>query len=235
MMAITVDDTITSKRIKIIIKFLDGCKDQYNNSYYLSSERHVISILKLFMHRSYATIIFILNEIGFSSQWELLKLSNLSALWEVDKRLKNLESLNIVGRVTERDDDYCVIKRYWKIEHPTSPKMPKLYKITPQFKKIIKIFAEEMRDRYIWKSTFVETMKRKARYESFYKNQAEKIFDHKNAELTKLGNCIECKKIIRAGSVVGTHFQKPTAGYVCLHCWDHVSDETKKQWMQSKQ
>jgi hypothetical protein len=234
-MTISADDTLTSKRIKLIIKFLNGCTDQYNNNHYLSSERHVISILNLFMHQSYATIIFILNEIDFSSQCELLKISNLSILREVDNRLRTLESLNIVGRVNKKDDDYCIIKPYWRIEHPTSPYMPNLYKISPQFKDIIKTFAEEMSDRYIWKSTFVATMKRKARYESFYKNEAEKIFDHKNAEAAKLGNCIECNKIIREGSEKGEDFQKPKAGYVCPYCWEHASDETKIKWMQSKQ
>ena len=187
------------------------------------------------MHRSYATIIFILNEVGFSSQWELLKLSSLSALWEIDKRLSNLEDLKIVERVSEHDDDYCVIKQYWRTEHRTSPNLPKLYKIAPQFKDIINTFSEEMRERYIWKGTFVETMKRKARYESFYKNKAETISNQKDAELTKLGNCIECKKIIREGSDIGTDFQKPAAGYVCTHCWTHANDKTKIQWMQSKQ
>lgn len=172
------------------------------------------AIISLFKQKYSSKIIFALSTLGFSSYWELSKHFGLKDMTCLRASISQMESMNIIVRVEEKDEDYQLIREFWKYEHPTCPNLSQkirkntlagnreqkdrfttLFRLSDQFFPVVKQYYQILLKRFISPVELKYALAKRKRFEVFYDK-------HKDRPLHYSRQCAECGKALYTSEII---------------------------------
>lgn len=230
---VQIPDIDKYQRFAELIQVIQKAIVPHNKNDQFSFERTVIDISKIFIHKTYAKILYALNEIEFSSATELAKPKGiyLGSMYEIDRGLGYLGSYGIISPILETNSRCKAIQRYWSKLYPTSPENPTWYEISPVFKYVVDLYADDFRQKFIWSSQLHKILQRKKTLDVEYQEALKDIHDERLREENKIGNCTVCNKIITNNDGKGSYHSFGDI-LCCDHCYrNRVETSMVSEWM----
>lgn len=179
-------------------------------------------------------ILYYLYEAGFTSYWEAslsLKLDNMHWIW---KTIGNLESANIVEQLRQEKDNFLVIKNFWRAEHPTSPKTPKLYSLRNTFRVVVEAYKDTIIRQYFSSGELGAIAARKRRWEEFSSRVEKQKEALERRKSISLGDCLVCGHIIKDSCIKGKDYHAYVSGLVCRQCQTKATKQQIRKWISTR-
>ena len=143
MVEITPTENKFQKRLSEISDFVLKLEIYSANSISLNFERNLKDIISIFLEKDKSKIIYILYNVGVSSQWELYNHFNVAYMKNVSDNLAWLETKNIIEELYEESVENNLIRDTWHKIYPNGKrqyKKTRLFKLADDFKPVIELF-----------------------------------------------------------------------------------------------
>ena len=219
------------ERLAVILEYLDN--PSVRQPHHLSFERRLQDILGIMINKNTASILYITNKISVSTVREIESygISNLSPTqYSIDKMIRS----GILSSFREDSIDYDLFKKYWKVEHPHSPKTPFFFHISNAFRPVIEAYSEEIETKYIWPHSIHKSSLRKERYLQFKEKWIDTVKTEKERRESMIGTCIECSAMIEKASILGKDHHNYPVGFICSKCNRQATTQQMLQWTQTQ-
>ena len=206
------ENSAAEERLAFILEYLGNPSVWQPHN--LSFEKRLQEILGIMINKNSASILYITNKIKASTVREIESygISNLSPIqYSIDKMIKS----GILSSFRENSVDYDLFKKYWKIEHPQSPKTPFFFHINKHFQPVIDAYNDEIEKKFIWPHSIHKSNSRKERYSRFKEKWMGKVKSEKEVRSFMIGTCFECNAVIKKQSQLGKDYHNYPVGYIC--------------------
>jgi len=214
-----------------LLLIIDGILDRISQDRVrldLFEEKILCEILTFFQWKYSSKIIYGLLHLKYSSYWELSKKLSIGNFNHVNKVLGDLEVVGIIQELKQIDDDYQIIKSFWKDEHKTASVFPKMFKLQNWFLPIAEAYSDLILDKYITKREFHMIKNRKDRYLQHLKIVKAQLKLNKEQEADAFGRCYNCNKLIRKEAKKGIDYHNFPIGLICNLC----NTNHKEKWQE---
>jgi len=203
------------------------------------NELKIISDLIQMMTKKYhSKILYSIFKLQFASKHYMKRRAGLHNNDWMEKIFQELESHSIIKKIRKHDEDYDIIIKFWTNEFKNThrKKVVDLYHITKEFQPVIQAFSNTIEDRYFSRPELTYLYNLRKRYELYADGVRKNLKLAQSENAKKLGNCIECGRIIRKGEKKGTGgYHKFNAGLVCHQCKvDHIKTKGKEWTRKNK-
>lgn len=179
-------------------------------------------------------ILYGLLRLEFSSYSELAKLLNASDLKEFNRSINKLRNHGIIKNVYISSHDYQAMYVFWKEEYKTSSSRPALYKLSDEWKQLLKNI-EVILKHYAGENVSESGIdSRNINYVKYSDNLKIKIASAKEIERNSLGKCYECEKIITKNMLSNADYKQYGKIYICSLCHKKSDPEKILKWMKAR-
>lgn len=174
-----------------------------------------------------------LCKLKFSAYTELSKTVDTVHTDRFEKAISNLIAAGIVVPITNKDEKYEFILKFWRRYRVRSPKTtpPAFYKLHPQWKNMIpdlvKFISSYSHDQNT--INIDEINKRNEAYKNFCDKEKAHFESQEELKKNSIGQCKECGNYIRQDAERGKHYHKFPIGLICDRCDRRESD--KRKWI----
>ena len=224
----------TRSEYLVLINYILRKNANHENSSHFEEIKDITNILKMILRKYHAKIIYSLFKINFASKHFLKKKAGLRNHDWVDKLFADLESYSIVRKIERTDEDYNVKIKFWQSEFKNThtKKNVDLYRITNEFLPVIEAFSRIIEKRYFSILELRSFQRFNNNYEKYSTNVKERLAQIRSDNKLKLGNCIECKKIVFKSEKKGKGgYHLFNAGLVCDKCKINLLRIKRKEWI----
>lgn len=228
-----ISSTTTSDRVLLLIDAIFRDLTLSPEGTDLFYEKRAIRIFQFFINKYHSKVMYSLNMLKFSSYWELSVKLNMN-MDMLRRSIADLENFNIVKELKEEDHKYRSITEYWHNRYPTSPKLPTLFMLNPQYSKIVELYKHIIFKKYITVTEYNYLNHRNNDFKTYYEGLKNKINGLRTKEEEAIGKCKACGKLIIKKSVRGKDYYKFSIGLICNLCKRSANKEVTQQWMSQK-
>ena len=158
----------------------------------------------------------------------MLRLDNIQYMW---KTVSNLESAGIIEQIRAENEDYEIIKNFWREEHPTSPKTPKMFTLRKDFAEIIDAYKDAITKQFFSVHELSMIAARKRRWQDFSSQVKKQKQFLVNRKAVSAGSCFVCDKIIKKNDVLGMDYHSYAKGFVCRTCQAKATKKQIRKWI----
>ena len=191
-----------------------------------------------FIKNKYTRHILIgLCKLEFSAYTELAELVNTAYSDRFKTAINHLIVAGIVVPITNKDEKYEFILKFWRRYRVRSPKTtpPAFYRLHPQWKKLIpdleKFISSYSPDQN--SINIDEINKRNEAYKKFCDTEKAYFESQEDLKKNSIGKCQECGNYIPNTAERGKNYHKFPIGLICQRCNRRDPDKRKK-WIQRK-
>ena len=192
--------------------------------------KSLIKISHYLRYKYHTQILQVFYQTTFTSISELRKFTDVLDRSHINRCLDYFIHDGIIRIFSKRDPDYQLAENFWKSHYKTSPYTPQLFIINPSWISILKIF-ESLLSRFSSNNILSEISRRSNAY-TRYKDEVEsERSTYLKLKKGSVGECHECKKLIRADAIRGKDYHKYHIGLICDRCNRLADNDKIREWI----